>query len=106
MANAGLGGVFSGAAEIGDGVIVGEETMAPKDSKPANLSPCRPGERVVHHARSDIMIVECCARVGFVVSSGATVSGVTATGETASRLAGRVRASLNRWRALRCCARS
>ncbi len=47
------------------------------------------GERVVDRARSDIAIGEKLRARGFAVLNGVTVSSVTATGETASRLAGR-----------------
>jgi futalosine hydrolase len=88
VVNAGLGGVLSGAAQIGDGVIVGEDTMdlGLETGEPISLPP---GERVVDHARSDITIVERLRARGFAVLNGVTVSSVTATGETASRRAGR-----------------
>jgi futalosine hydrolase len=88
VVNAGLGGALSGAAQIGAGVIVGEDTMelGLETGEPISLPP---GERVVDHARSDVMIVEKLRARGFAVLNGVTVSSVTATDETASRLAGR-----------------
>jgi futalosine hydrolase len=88
VVNAGLGGTLSGAAKIGDGVIVGEDTMdlGLETGEPISLPS---GERVVDRARSEITIVERLHARGFAVLNGVTVSSVTATGETASRLAGR-----------------
>jgi futalosine hydrolase len=88
VVNAGLGGALSGAAKIGDGVIVGEDTMdlGLETGEPISLPP---GERVVDRARSDITIVGKLRARGFAVLNGVTVSSVTATDETASRLAGR-----------------
>jgi futalosine hydrolase len=88
VVNAGLGGALSGAAQIGDGVIVGEDTMdlGLETGEPISLPP---GERVVDRARSDTTIVETLRARGFAVLNGVTVSSVTATEETASRLAGR-----------------
>jgi futalosine hydrolase len=88
VVNVGLGGALSGAAHIGDGVIVGEDTMdlGLETGEPISLPP---GERVVDRARSDVTIVEKLRARGFAVLNGVTVSSVTATDETASRLAGR-----------------
>jgi futalosine hydrolase len=88
VVNAGLGGAFSGAAQIGDGVIVGEDTMdlGLETGEPISLPP---GERVVDHSRSDVTTVQKLRARGFAVLNGVTVSSVTATDETASRLAGR-----------------
>ena len=88
VVNAGVGGALSGAAKIGDGVIVGEDTMdlGLETGEPISLPP---GERVVDRASSDSTTVERLRARGFAVLSGVTVSSVTATDETASRLAGR-----------------
>lgn len=88
VVNAGLGGAFDGAAQIGDGVIVGEEMMnlGLESGEPISLPP---GDRVVDRARSDATITEKLRARGFAVLNGITVSSVTATDETASRLAGR-----------------
>jgi futalosine hydrolase len=88
VVNAGLGGAVAGAAQIGDGVIVGEDAMdlGLETGEPISLPP---GERVVDRARSDVAIVEKLRARGFAVLNGVTVSSVTATDVTASRLAGR-----------------
>ncbi|MGC9992264.1 MAG: futalosine hydrolase [Candidatus Cybelea sp.] len=88
VVNAGLGGAFPGAAKIGDGVIVGEDMMdlGLETGEPISLPP---GERVVDRARSDVTIVGKLRARGFAVLTGVTVASVTATDETASRLAGR-----------------
>ncbi|HLY03919.1 MAG TPA: futalosine hydrolase [Candidatus Cybelea sp.] len=88
VVNAGVGGALSGAAQIGDGVIVGADTMdlGLETSEPISLPP---GERVVDRARSDGTIVGKLRARGFAVLNGVTVSSVTATDETASQLAGR-----------------
>ena len=88
VVNAGLGGALSGGAQIGDGVIVGDDTMdlGLETGEPISLPP---GARVVDRARSDTTIVERLRARGFAVLNGVTVSSVTATEETACRLAGR-----------------
>jgi futalosine hydrolase len=88
VVSAGVGGALSGAAQIGDGVIVGEEMMdlGLETGEPVSLPR---GARVVDRAHSDVTIVERLRARGFAVLNGVTVSCVTATDETASRLAGR-----------------
>jgi futalosine hydrolase len=88
VVNAGLGGALTGAAQIGGGVIVGDDTMdlGLETGEPISLPP---GARVVDHAHSDITLVEKLRARGFAVLNGVTVSCVTASDETASRLAAR-----------------
>lgn len=84
--NAGLGGAFEGAAQIGDGVIIGDDTMdmGLETGEPISLPQ---GQRVVDRAPSDSTLVARMRARGFTVLHGITVSRVTATEETAARLA-------------------
>jgi futalosine hydrolase len=86
VVNAGLGGAFDGAAQIGDGVVVGEDTMeiALEDGTPLNLPR---GERTVEKARSEPSLVADLRAKGFPVLRGITVARVTSTETTARRLA-------------------
>jgi futalosine hydrolase len=88
VVNAGIGGAFDSAAQIGDGVIVGDDAME-LGLETGEAVSLPPGERVVERARSDVSIVETLRARGFAVLNGITVSSVTATDETACRLAGR-----------------
>ena len=84
--NAGLGGAFDGAAQIGDGVVVAEDAMeiSLEDGTPLNLPR---GERTVEEARSEPSLVARLRAKGFPVLRGITVARVTSTEETARRLA-------------------
>jgi futalosine hydrolase len=86
VVNAGLGGAIGGAAEIGDGVAVNDETMELEleDGQPIVLPD---GNRVVHKAYSDRGLVAALVKRGYRALHGITVSRVTSTEETASRLA-------------------
>lgn len=84
--NAGLGGAFEGCAAIGDGVVVSEEYMeiGLEDGKTLALPD---GARVIDRASSDLVLVDRLAELGYASKRGITVSQVTATQQTASRLA-------------------
>ncbi|MEO9171183.1 MAG: futalosine hydrolase [Candidatus Baltobacteraceae bacterium] len=82
---AGIAGAFRGVAAVGDGVIVGEETM--------ELS-LETGERLVlpdggvaaDRVPADAHLIEALAAFGFPLVRGITVSRVTSTDATAARL--------------------
>jgi len=86
VVNAGLGGAFDGAAQIGDGVVIAEDAMeiSLEDGTPLNLPR---GERTVEEARSEPSLVAGLWAKGFPVLRGITVARVTSTEETARRLA-------------------
>ena len=86
VVSAGLAGAFDGCAAIGDGVVIAEDTMeiALENGTPLALPD---GERTIERARSHPALVEALARRGFAALRGITVARVTATDETAQRLA-------------------
>jgi futalosine hydrolase len=87
LVNAGLGGAFDGAAAIGDGVVVAEDTMELdlEDGTPLRLPQ---GKRTISLAHSDGLLVERMLSRGFSALRGVTVARVTSTEATAGRLAG------------------
>jgi len=88
LVNAGLGGAFDGAAVIGDGVVVTDDTMELdlEDGTPLRLPQ---GKRTIEVAHSDGALVERMRSRGFSALRGITVARVTSTETTAQRLAGR-----------------
>ncbi len=86
LVNAGLGGAFDGAAVIGDGVVVADDTMEVdlEDGTPLRLPQ---GKHTVELAHSDGVLVERMRSRGFSVLRGVTVARVTSTEATAHRLA-------------------
>jgi futalosine hydrolase len=93
VVNAGLAGTLDGAANIGDGVVVGEDAMeiALETGEPLKLPR---GERTVERARSDSALVERLRDAGFAVVRAITVAGVTSSSQTARRLATELRAQV------------
>jgi futalosine hydrolase len=84
VVNAGLAGTLDGAARIGDGAVVSEDTfeLALENGQPLALPD---GERVVDTAASDPALVARLQAKGFPALRGVTVSRVTSTEETAGR---------------------
>lgn len=84
--SAGLGGAIDGAAAIGDGVAVNDETieLGLEDGRPIVLPD---GNRVVDKAYSDRDLIAALVKRGYRALHGITVSRVTSTEDTASRLA-------------------
>ena len=88
VVNAGIAGAFPGCAEVGDGVVVGEELME------LNLET---GERIVlpdgniiaDRVPADGQLVEAITALGFPLMRGITVSRVTATAASAERFRAR-----------------
>jgi futalosine hydrolase len=86
--NAGLAGAFDGAASIGDGVVVAEDTMELDLENGEAISLPR-GDRTVETARSHGSLVSALEAKRFAAVRGVTVPRVTATEATAARLAAR-----------------
>jgi len=83
--NAGVAGAF-GEATIGEGVVVAEEFMEIGLETGAPLA-LPDGARVVDRAASELTLVDRLVERGFRSVRGMTVSRVTATDESAQRLA-------------------
>lgn len=86
LVNAGLGGAIDGAAEIGEGVAVSDEVLelGLEDGRPIVLPE---GHSVVDKVHSDVRLIAAVANQGYRVLRGITVARVTASDETAARLA-------------------
>ncbi len=85
VVNAGIAGTFDGAARIGDGVVVADESieLALESGAPLALPL---GIKLVDRASSDAVLVARLRDQGFPALRGITVSHVTATEATARRL--------------------
>jgi futalosine hydrolase len=86
--NAGIAGTFDGAAKIGDGVVIAEDSMELNLESGAQLVLPR-GTSIVDSARSDAPLVSKLVKRGFAALHGITVSHVTCSEATALRLSGR-----------------
>jgi len=86
VVNAGIAGVFNGAAQIGDGVVVTDDSMELAQETGAPLS-LPDGIELVQTARSDEGLVTGLRAKGFAALRGITVSQVTCSETTAHRLA-------------------
>lgn len=88
VVNAGIAGAFRGIAEVGDGVVVGEEMMELNRES---------GERIVlpdaalvaDRVPADAHLIDALTAFGFPLVRGITVARVTSTDATADRLRGR-----------------
>jgi futalosine hydrolase len=85
VVNAGIAGAIRGIANVGDGVIVGEELYPLQLETHAPLS-LPPGNLVADRVPADAQLIEAVTALGFSLVRGVTVSSVTATDETAQRL--------------------
>lgn len=86
VVSAGIAGAFEGAAEIGEGVVVTDDTIELDLETGAQIA-LPDGASVVQRARSDLTLVDRLVEQGFRALRGITVSRVTATDATAARLA-------------------
>lgn len=86
--NAGIAGAFPGVAHVGDGVVVGEELYEIQQESGAPLT-LPPGNLVADRVPADSQLIEAITALGFPLVRGITVSAVTATEATATRLRGR-----------------
>lgn len=86
--SAGVAGAFPGVAQVGDGVVVGEELFEMQQETGAPLV-LPPESLMVDRVPADTQLIEAITALGFPLVRGITVSYVTATDETARRLRAR-----------------
>ncbi len=86
VVSAGIAGALEGAAEIGEGVVVAEELLELDLETGAPIA-LPDGAQVIDRAGSELSLVDRLVELGFRSVRGITVSRVTATDATASRLA-------------------
>ncbi len=84
--NAGIAGAFRGTAHIGEGVVVADEFVE-LGIETGEAIALPDGARLVNRVTSDLSLVDSLVEYGFPSKRGITVSSVTATEETAARLA-------------------
>lgn len=84
--NAGIAGAFDRHAEVGDAVVVSDDFLQLDLETGAALA-LPEGLRVVDRAASDLVLVDRLVEQGFRSVRGITVPRVTATDETAAKLA-------------------
>ena len=84
--NAGIAGAFEGAADVGDGVVVSDDFFQ-LDLETGSPIALPDGARVIDRAGSDLNLVDRVVELGFRSVRGVTVTRVTATDESAKRLA-------------------
>ena len=85
VVNAGIAGALPGAADIGDGVVVGEELMELNLETGERIA-LPDGNIIVDRVPADAQLVDAITALGFPLARGITVSRVTSTDETAKRL--------------------
>jgi len=85
IVSAGIAGAFSGAAEIGEGVVVAEDRLdlGLETGLPLQLPE---GTSVVNRVSSDLTLVDRLVEAGFRSVRGITVTHVTALDGTAGKL--------------------
>ncbi|MGA8099365.1 MAG: hypothetical protein WB810_11990 [Candidatus Cybelea sp.] len=93
VVNAGLAGAFDGAARIGDGVVVGDDTIELNLESGAPLA-LPAGVKLVETASSAEPLVARLRGKGYPVLHGVTVARVTSSEPTARRLAGELGAQV------------
>ncbi|MDQ2872158.1 MAG: futalosine hydrolase [Candidatus Eremiobacteraeota bacterium] len=86
IVGAGIAGAFEGTAEVGAGVVVSEEFIE-LDIENGERIALPDGARIIDRASSDLTLVDRLVELGAVRVNGLTVSRVTATDATATRLA-------------------
>jgi futalosine hydrolase len=85
LINAGVAGAFAGCATVGEGVAVAEERME-LDLETGEPLALPDGARTIEAAGSDPHLLASLRARGFKLLRGMTVSRVTSTAQTASRL--------------------
>lgn len=93
VVNAGIAGTFDGAAAIGDGVVVADDSIELGLESGASLA-LPAGTRLVEKAPSDAGLVAQLGAKGFPALHGITVARVTSSEATARRLAGELGAQV------------
>ena len=86
VVNAGIAGAMPGSAQVGDGVVVSEERFE-LDLEIGEPLALPDGLHAHDTVSSDLTLVDRVAELGFRALSGVTVGRVTATDDTAGRLA-------------------
>lgn len=86
VVNAGIAGAFDGAASVGEGVVVVDDTIE-LDLENGGALTLPAGANIVNRAHSDPALVEGLQSKGFSALHGITVARVTACEATARRLA-------------------
>jgi futalosine hydrolase len=86
VVNAGIGGAFRDRAKVGDALIVGRETLADFGLEGGGAPSLPDGATLVERELADAALLERCAGLGIPLGAGLTVSSVTTTDATASRL--------------------
>ena len=84
--NAGIAGAFEGTADVGDAVVVSDDFLQ-LDLETGAAFALPDGLRVIDRASSDLVLVDRLVELGFRSVRGITVPRVTATDETAAKLA-------------------
>ena len=84
--NAGIAGAFDGTADVGDAVVVSDDFLQ-LDLETGAAIALPDGLRVIDRASSDLVLVDRLVELGFRSVRGITVPRVTATDETAAKLA-------------------
>jgi futalosine hydrolase len=107
LVNAGIAGAFDGAAQVGDGIAVADDALE-LDLEDGSAIALPEGEVVADRAHSDPKLVAALRERGFAILAGITVTRVTASEETARRLAakGAQAESMEGFAALRCAERA
>jgi futalosine hydrolase len=82
---AGIAGALPGIANIGEGVVVGEEIYELNQENGQALA-LPPGNLLADRVPADAQLIEAVTALGFPLVRGMTVSRVTATAATATRL--------------------
>jgi futalosine hydrolase len=85
VVNAGIAGAFSSCAEVGDGVVVGEEMMELNLETGERIA-LPDGNIIADRVPADAQLAEAITALGFPLVRGITVARVTATDTTAQRL--------------------
>lgn len=86
VVNAGIGGAFRERAEIGDALIVGDESLADFGLEGGGALALPGDARLVDRERADAALLGRCEGLGLRTGAGLTVSSVTTTDATALRL--------------------
>ncbi len=85
VVNAGIAGALPSAANVGDGVVVGEESMEVSLETGERIM-LSDGDIIVDRVPADAHLVDALTALGFRLVRGITVSRVTSTDATAHRL--------------------
>lgn len=92
--NAGIGGAFRGAAEVGDALLVATDVLADLGLEGGAPLTLPDGAILIEREDADAGLLARCASLGFGTTDGVTVASVTTTDATAARLHGRYAAGV------------